>query len=408
VIASGFGRSRAGRALVAASLTAIAVFGLVPLAGCGKKTEEQAADRPAPGDVWHGSGFFGVNVPMLRAYAGSGRTATLDALAASMSAAGISWARIVFDQSVEQRQPGSTDWSIPDRIVGTLARHGVRTQALFVGTAGRDAATALICGSLAYPADVDAWASFVGDAVERYGRGGLFWAEHPDIPSLPIETWEIGNEENLGMFWCPAADPEQYADVYRASRSAAHSADDDAHVIVGGLAPTFAAAAGPGNLSAAEFLRRLIAAEPALAREIPAVAVHLYAPTESLVLQELRLYRQGMVSAGLGRTPIIVNEIGWHTSGPHDSRFASETERAVLIRGIVSVSRRTNCGVVAFGVHSWVTAQTDPADPEDWYGLADPATGAPNPSGLAYAAGIRVAEGQPANPAKGGLGHLCG
>jgi hypothetical protein len=208
------------------------------------------------------------------------------------------------------------------------------------------------------------------------------------------------------MFWCPAADPEQYAKVYRASRLAAHDADEDANVIVGGLAPTLTATASQGDMSAAEFLRRLVAADPVLAREIPAVAVHLYAPTARLVLLELRLYRQAMVGAGLRRTPIVVNELGWHTQGPHDSRYASAAERAALISSIVTFSRRTNCNVVAFGVHSWVTAQSDPANPEDWYGLADPSTGAPNEGGLAYSRAISAAERAPAKPS-GSVAKLC-
>src|SRR4051812_17942758 len=127
------------------------------------------ADQPSPGDRWEGSGFFGVNATLLRAYAPPAQGATLDALAAGISAAGIDWVRLVFDQSVEQRLAEEGDWTIPDTVVSTLARHGVRTDAVFVGTAGRDAATALICGPFAYPADVEGWASFVGDAVRRFG-----------------------------------------------------------------------------------------------------------------------------------------------------------------------------------------------------------------------------------------------
>jgi hypothetical protein len=262
---------------------------------------------------------------------------------------------------------------------------------------------------MAYPADVSAWSRYVGAAVRRYGRDGTFWAEHPKIPALPIETWEIGNEENLRMFWCPAGDPEQYAGVYRASRTAAHVVDDRARVIVGGLAPTFAeSSAEPGDVTVTSFLQRMVAADPVLARRIPAVGVHLYAPTVALMLQELRLYRQAMVAAGLGRTPMIVNEAGWHTMGPHDSRYAPPAGRARMIRAITIASRETNCNVVGFGIHSWVTAQADPNDPEDWYGLADPITGLPNESGRAYAAAIAAVRRDRSAGASRALSRLCG
>jgi hypothetical protein len=396
------------------AVAAVAAIALTLLFSNGGTDENPANDRapnePSPGDVWSGSGFFGVNAHLLRDYTAPERAAALDALARNMSASGISWARIVFDQAVEQRQPGEIDWSIPDRLVGVLALHGVRTQALFVGTPGwvANPAAAIGCGPRAYPADVSGWSRFVGAAVERYGRDGEFWAEQPGIPALPIETWEIGNEENLHLFWCPAADPEQYAEVYSASRLAAYSADDEAHVIVGGLAPTLAATAPAGNLNVGDFLRGMIAANPALAHQIPAVAVHLYAPTAALALQELRLYRQAMAGAGLGQTPMIVNEVGWHTMGALDSRYASQAGRAARIRRITTVSRQTNCNLVAFGVHGWVTAQVDPSDPEDWYGLADPNTGLPNESGRAYATGIAAADSHWATRASRTLGHLCG
>jgi hypothetical protein len=365
---------------------------------------------PSPGDVWSGSGFFGTNT-QLRGYAAPDRAASLDTVARSMAAAGVSWTRTVFDQGWEQRTQGETDWSIPDRIVGTLARHGLRTLALFSGTArwATSFPAALRCGDMAYPADVSAWSRFVGAAVRRYGRDGSFWAEHPRIPTLPIGTWEIGNEENLRMFWCPESNPEQYAQVYRASRAAAHAADGRARLIVGGLAPTFADAdAEPGDVTVSSFLQRMIAADPVLADRIPAVGVHLYGPTVAAMLQELRLYRQAMVAAGLPRTPMLVNEAGWHTMGPHDRRYAAPASRAAMIRAITAASHETNCNVVGFGIHSWVTAQTDPNDPEDWYGLADPVTGVPDAGGQAYAAAIAAAAGKPGSAARPALSHLCG
>jgi hypothetical protein len=396
---------------IAATAAAVAIIAAIAVCGCGGGNHgggPPPAGEPAPGDVWRSSGFFGVNAPLLRGYDTPERAQALDALAASMADAGVRWARVVFDQSVEQRLPDQTDWTIPDRVVGALARHGVRTDALFVGTASRDATTSLLCGSLAYPSDADGWAGFVGDAVERYGRGGAFWADHPDLQPLPIETWEIGNEENIHQFWCPAADPEQYAKVYATARIAAHDADADAQVIVGGLAPTFSASPPGGDVNVPDFLKRFISADPALAGRIPAVAVHLYGPSPNVDLLELRAYRQALDRAGLAKTPMLVNEAGWHTQGPHDARYAPDASRAAFIRELAAVSRRTDCNVVGFGVHAWVTAQQDTADPEDWYGLADPLTGAPNASGRGYAAGIREAESQPSTPAKGRLGRLCG
>src|SRR5581483_8751183 len=42
-------------------------------------------------------------------------------------------------------------------------------------------------------ADATAMAAFVTSFAQRYGRGGTFWAQHPELPYLPVESYEIGN-----------------------------------------------------------------------------------------------------------------------------------------------------------------------------------------------------------------------
>jgi hypothetical protein len=330
--------------------------------------------------------FFGVNAPLLRDYAldpGDGR---LDALASSMEDAGIEWARFSFDQNVEQRQPSQINWSLPDRVVGALAEHGIRVLPLFVGTAAWAADPAVLptCGSRSYPSDVKAYSRFVGAAVARYGRGGDYWSENSDLPELPIEIWEIGNEENLINFWCPAANPRQYAALYSASRTAVLAEDEDAEVIVGGLAPVFGPGTPEGSYPMPEFLKEMLTADSSLARKIPAVAIHPYMRTPREVLQLIGVYREAMAQAGLGDTPMIITELGWYTRGVPGPQLATEQERASRIAETVSIAWRTNCNVIGFGVHSWVTAEQDPNDHEDWYGLADPVSGEANDSGSAY------------------------
>jgi len=293
--------------LATAAVAAVgAVVAAIVLASGG--SEEST---PPPGKIPR-SNFHGANAPLLRAYTTPDLVDSLEAESRSMAEEGLGWARTVFGQVVEQPFPGAIDWSIPDAVVATLAREGIRTEPLFLGTPAWVAAPefAAGCGQFAYPNDVQASARFMGDAARRYGSEGGFWKRNPEIPRLPIRTFEVGNEPNLGAFWCPAANPEQYAAVYRASREAVLAADPKASVIVGGLAPTFGPPP-PGDLTVPDFLRRLVAADPALARQIPAVAIHPYAETPSDVLQVVRLYREAMRAAGLGERPMIINEVGW-------------------------------------------------------------------------------------------------
>jgi hypothetical protein len=46
-------------------------------------------------------------------------------------------------------------------------------------------------------ADAAAMASFVSSFAQRYGAGGSFWAQHPDLPCLPVQSYEIGNEPDI-------------------------------------------------------------------------------------------------------------------------------------------------------------------------------------------------------------------
>jgi hypothetical protein len=106
-------------------------------------------------------------------------------------------------------------------------------------------------------------------------------------------------------------------------------------------------------------------------------------------------FRQAMVAAGMPRTPMLVNEFGWHTSGGGMPAWAAtEGQRAAMIAGVTNRLWRSNCGVSGLAPYSWITMEQNPGDSEQWYGLADPTTGAPHPSGLAYGQQIRLALGR--------------
>jgi hypothetical protein len=349
-----------------------------------------AASGYSPGTS---SSFFGVNGAMLRSRTAPDKAASLDGLASSMGQQGISWARLTFDQSVEERQRGTFNWYVPDTMVAALARHGVQGAADFVGTAAwaDDPGLLSFCGSRAYPADIPGWAEWVAAAAGRYGSNGTFWTAHPELPRFPIRTWEIGNEVNSDAFWCPSADPGQYARVYAASASAIRSVDPSAQVIVGGLVQQFERSSA-NQIEVSSFLRGMIAANPALPGMISAVGIHPYAPSVDDALLTVVRFRNALTAAGLPSTPMVANEIGWHTQGS-GPLLVSEPERAVLISGVANAFWRTDCGLSGVAPYAWMTLEQNSSDREDWFGLADPDTGAPYPSGLAYGAQIRLALG---------------
>jgi List-Bact-rpt repeat protein len=353
--------------------------------------------------------FFGVNGAFLRNFVSSDKAASLDGLATSMGQQGIAWTRLTFDQSVEERTKGTFNWHVPDTMIAALARHGVRGLGSFVGTASwaADSSSVANCGSRAAPADLNGWSQWVSAAAKRYGSNGTFWTAHPELPKLPIRTWEIGNEVNSGIYWCPAANPEQYAAVYGASATAIKSADSGSQTIVAGLAPRFGWQTTT-DLDVPAFLSRMIVADPSLATSIPEVAIHPYAATADDALGVIAQFRRAMRSAGMPNTPMLADEIGWYTQGAAGPLQVSQEERANQIREVANSFWRLDCGVKGVAPYSWITMQQDASNSEDWYGLADPATGAPNAGGLAYGQQIRLALGQGESAPPQATLRVCG
>jgi hypothetical protein len=338
--------------------------------------------------------FFGVNGAFLRDYVQPAKATTLEGLAASMEAEGIDWARLTFDQAVDERTRGNFNWYAPDAMVTALARHGVRGAGSFIGTAYWAADPALngAYGARAWPYDIEGWSEWVAAAARRFGTNGTFWAQHPELPYLPIKRWEIGNEVNSGIFWRPAANPEQYAAVYSASQAAITGVDPQAEVMVAGLAPRFGWKTAI-DLDVPAFLTRMIAADPSLRERIPSVAIHPYAETPEEALDMVARFRQAMRAAGMPDTPMIANEIGWYTQGADGPLKATEAERAAKISTVANQLWRTDCGVEGLAPYSWITSEIDPENSEHWYGLASSVTGEPNAGGLANGEQIRVARG---------------
>jgi polysaccharide biosynthesis protein PslG len=87
------------------------------------------------------------------------------------------------------------------------------------------------------PADPNAFASFAATAAGRYAPMG-------------IHTWEIWNEPNIVNFWQPTPNSTQYVNLLRASSNAIRTADPQAFIISGGLAPT---GTSQGNIAQLDF-----------------------------------------------------------------------------------------------------------------------------------------------------------
>jgi hypothetical protein len=210
------------------------------------------------------------------------------------------------------------DWSGFDRAVELAARHGMRVLPFVWGTPPWLAAQ-LTTEPVRSPAQRQAWTGFLRRAVERYGSGGSFWEENPDLPYLPVDTWELWNEENIVTFG--DADPERFAQLIRISGRTLRSADPSARLILGGFFGRPLQI--PPNVGSGDFLSRIYRAR-GVKRWFDGVALHPYIAEATAMRAQIRNLRRVMRVHNDAQTPIYVTELGWGSDS-----FESRWERGL-------------------------------------------------------------------------------
>ena len=266
-------------------------------------------------------------------------------------------------------------WGDTDQWVAAMARHGIRWEPLLSFSATWDSA---VPGDYtAYPASAADFAAFGAALAQRYGPGGAFWSAHPELPALPLQAYEVWNEENAALFWHPQDDaPAKYADLYAATRGAIHAVDPGARVVVGGLA-----APASGVMPASDFVDQMVAHRPDLRGNVDAVAYHPYSPTPAGVYAQLASFRQSLdASLGAG-VPIEITEVGWSSV---DKPVA---DIGTGLADLATTLPRSGCGVERMEPYSWVGPEINPSDREQWFGINN-RDGSAKASATAYAAAV--------------------
>ena len=154
--------------------------------------------------------------------------------------------------------------------------------------------------------DRGAWARFVQAAVRRYGRGGVFWSEHPSLMSAaPIELWQVWNEPGSPSYLQPRPSVSTYAQLLEVSASAIRTVDPSASILLAGLFNN--PRAHLGGIPMRAFLSRLYAI-PGAASNFDVVALHPYAANIGDVRSQIVSARQIMNAHGDRTTPIWITE----------------------------------------------------------------------------------------------------
>jgi hypothetical protein len=150
------------------------------------------------------------------------------------------------------------------------------------------------------------YVTYLAALVERYGPQGTFWAEHPELPKLPLREWQIWNEPHLADYWdAPERGPYGYLRAYppllRASYNIVKDLDPGAKVVLAGI-----------TQKAWEEIELLY--QRGVKRYFDVAALQIFPQTVRRAVKATALFRQTLRRRGDRRKPIYLTEITWPAS----------------------------------------------------------------------------------------------
>src|SRR3954447_5672775 len=358
-------------------LTTAAVLACACLAGAGGASASTWTTPP--------SDFFGINVNRLfnDGLPADVVSRQLDVVQRSGMAVARTDAMWAYVQPQAPNPLIGATWTETDRRMTALAGHHIEWQPVLDYTPKWQ--QTVTGDDKSAPKSNDAFAQFAALFAARYGRGGSFWSQHPELPYLPVRNYEIWNEPN-GTFWTPQPDPSNYADLLIRASGAIHAYDPDATVMIGGLLDDGGA-----------FLSSMFSSRPDLAGRVGAIAYHPYAGTPDGVMRSIDSLESTLARVGQPSLPVYVTEVGWLTSGPSGNPLVmSDSSRAANMAGLVEriAAARTRDHLAGFMPYTFWTPEQDPSDFEHWYGMWH-ADGTATAEGQAYVDAIARASVPP-------------
>jgi hypothetical protein len=274
-----------------------------------------------------------------------------------------------------------------DRLVTMLASQHIRMLAVL----STPPAWAAGPGTQLAPAHYGDFVSFAAAFAARYGAGGTFWAQNPQLPYLPVEQFEVWTEANSSNFWTGTPNPAEYLKVLEPLTAAVHAVDPSGQVL---------ASIGWQNFQS--YVTQLY--QLGGKGSFDGIGWHPYAPdTPGIVLLTEEL-RSTLEAQGDPNLPIFATEVGQPdaASGP-GAAFAydgpvSDAARAATLSLAGDALAHGDCGVQSYDLYALIGSGTnlEPAQ-EGWMGLFNYTTGMPNITGSAIIAANQRWQSAPAS-----------
>lgn len=206
-------------------------------------------------------------------------------------------------------------------------------------------------GTRLHPSHYGDFAAFSAAFARRYGPGGDFWRENPDVPALPVHEYELWTEANSTIFWTGGPNPAEYVAALRPVHDALHRVDPSAKLL-----------ASLGWQDFVGFTRRIYAA--GAQGLIDGVGFHPYAPHAPAIIELVRRMRETLRALGDGGLPIWLTETGQPVTfgrggGLADSGLVSDGARAATQSLTGDALARSDCDVRDFQVYTIVASETN-------------------------------------------------
>ncbi|MEA2444065.1 MAG: polysaccharide biosynthesis protein PslG [Thermoleophilales bacterium] len=312
-----------------------------------------------------------------------------------------SWADVPPDRASQFRDEAGmpTDWTLIDRQVAAAARRRMAVLAVVHGVP--EWAARYPGQSSSPPRDARQFAAWMATLARRYGPDGTFWAEHPELPRVPVRDWQVWNEPSLVIFWSDRPWAPGYVELLRASRDAVRAVDPGGRIVLAGFPNDSWNALNEIYKAGGRGL-------------FDAMAVHPFTAWPQGVVQIVRKVRKVMAAHGDRKIPLMVTETAWTSSkgripskDPWQVTERGQARRVTqLLRMLAGVRRRL--GVERVYWYTWMTTDSEPDYSFDYAGLRRLRGAGPAESKPALAAYRRTALGLSGCPRKTVRADRCG